>query len=211
MTTYEHAMLGVTGVLAAGLHRREGWPLVATAAVAAVLPDWDGLSMLFGVEVFDHVHRAAGHNLLAASLLGACVAGIEYRYRLMVRGAALVGRFVEGIPAGGRADGCSHPPRQRRLAVWLAVGVAAGWSHLGADLLFSGHREYSDWGLKLLWPFSDRAWAYPLIYWGDVVPTLIFAAGMFAMLGFRRRVQPVAVSTLLVLAAYIGLRGFLRA
>ena len=53
MTTYDHAMLGVCGVLATGCQRRYGWPLVATAAVAAVLPDWDGLSLLFGAAAFD--------------------------------------------------------------------------------------------------------------------------------------------------------------
>jgi len=46
MTTYEHAMLGITGALAAGLHRRYGWQIVAMAGVTAVLPDWDGLSLL---------------------------------------------------------------------------------------------------------------------------------------------------------------------
>jgi hypothetical protein len=49
MTVYEHAMLGINGALAAGLAPRYGWPIVAMAGAAAVLPDLDGLTILFGI------------------------------------------------------------------------------------------------------------------------------------------------------------------
>lgn len=45
MTTFEHAMLGANGVVASGLHDRFGWRLVALAAIAAIVPDWDGLTV----------------------------------------------------------------------------------------------------------------------------------------------------------------------
>ena len=76
MTTYEHAMLGVTGTLAVGLHRKYGWEIVALAGFVAVLPDWDGLSLLFGAGTFDRVHRTLGHNLPACILLGVVVAAL---------------------------------------------------------------------------------------------------------------------------------------
>ena len=41
-------MLGASLALAARLQSRHGWRIVAMAAVAAVLPDWDGLTILFG-------------------------------------------------------------------------------------------------------------------------------------------------------------------
>ena len=63
MTVFEHAMLGVTGTLAVGLHRRYGWKIVAAAGAVAVLPDWDGLSILFGAAAYGKVHRAWGRLL----------------------------------------------------------------------------------------------------------------------------------------------------
>ena len=43
-------MLGVDGALAVGLHRRYGWQIVAWSGCAAVLPDWDGLTLLLGAR-----------------------------------------------------------------------------------------------------------------------------------------------------------------
>ena len=51
MTSYEHAMLGIDGALALGLHRRYGWQIVAAAGCVAVLPDWDGLSICLWREL----------------------------------------------------------------------------------------------------------------------------------------------------------------
>ena len=59
-------MLGGTLALAAGAHRRHGWPVVLTAAAAAALPDWDGLSLAFGPTAYTAAHRIWGHNVLWA-------------------------------------------------------------------------------------------------------------------------------------------------
>jgi hypothetical protein len=58
VTTFEHAMLGINGALAAGLHGRYEWRVAALAGMAAIAPDWNGLTILGGVELFDHAHRA---------------------------------------------------------------------------------------------------------------------------------------------------------
>jgi hypothetical protein len=203
MTTYEHAMLGVTGALAAGLDRRWGWPIVATAGFVAVLPDWDGLAILFGPAVFDRVHRTLGHNLLVCVLLGAAVAGLDYRYRLAVRLKQYLGRHFR-VLASDEPSPARRVFRPDELAVWLAVGVAASLSHLAADLVFSGHPVLSDWGLRLFWPFSPSLWAYPMVPWGDPGVTLVFVAAMFAMIRWRRR--PIAGLCLILVLAYIGAR-----
>ena len=166
MTTYEHAMLGVTGVLTVGLDRRYGWPIVALGGFVAVLPDWDGLSILCGAAVFDRVHRTVGHNLLGCLSLGALVAALDYRYCLALRVKAWAGRQLRALSSQE-----SSPERSvfrlRELSIWVAVGVVASLSHLAADVAFSGHAVLSDWGLRLLWPFSDRLWAYPMVSWGE--------------------------------------------
>src|SRR5919201_1944561 len=78
MTVYDHAMAGLSLALAAGLHRRYGWSIAVLAGVAAALPDWHGLSILFGPGAYAHVHRVWGHNLLAASVLGGLAGGLTY-------------------------------------------------------------------------------------------------------------------------------------
>jgi membrane-bound metal-dependent hydrolase YbcI (DUF457 family) len=208
VTSYEHVMLGVTGSLAVGLHRRYGWPIVAVAGAAALLPDWDGLSLALGAAAFDRVHRAWGHNLLVAVLTGAALASLEYRFRWVERtGLRFARRFAQVRP-----DRTAEIPQPRRpascgLAAWIAVGVAASLSHTAADVFFSGHATLPNWGIRLLWPFSERAWAYPMVPWGDPGATLIFAAGMFGMLRWAGRVQQVAAATLIAVVVYVLIRG----
>ncbi|HUT92095.1 MAG TPA: metal-dependent hydrolase [Thermoguttaceae bacterium] len=208
MTTYEHAMLGVNGALAAGLDRRWGWPIVAMAGFVAVLPDWDGLGILFGAAVFDRVHRTLGHNLLVCLSLGAVVAALDYRYSLAQRVKECAGRHLRALS--------SQEPSPKRsvfrlgeLSIWVAVGVVASLSHLAADVVFSGHPQLSDWGLRLLWPFSDRLWAYPMVSWGDPGATLVFVVGMFAMIRWRRHRRLIAGLTLTLVLGYVSMRSMI--
>lgn len=236
MTTYEHALLGATGAIAAGLHRPYGWPIVGMAAVAALLPDWDGLSILLGADVLDRVHRVIGHNLAVCVLLGAAFAAADYRWGMILRVQRWTGRRmrmfaiedglpkrvgfidlcivnarIKGVPPGDRASpsliGHAGVNKGRDLGVWVSVGVAASLSHLAADLVYSGHAKYADWGLKLFWPFSDRAFVYPMVPWGDIGAAAILSVGMFAMIRWRSRVQTIAGTTLAAVAGYIVCRG----
>jgi len=50
-------MVGASLALGAGLHYKHGWRIVGLAAVAAALPDWDGLSFLFGSQAYAKAHR----------------------------------------------------------------------------------------------------------------------------------------------------------
>ena len=59
------------------------------------------------------------------------------------------------------------------------------------------------WGVPLLWPFSDVAWAYPLVPWGDIGATIIFIAGMFAMLHWRAWTRTIATGTLGLVVGYV--------
>ena len=85
MTTFEHAMCGATLTLALGCHRTQGWGIVAMAACAAALPDWDGASIAFGGFAYAKVHRVWGHNLLVAGGMGALVGGVGYLAHLSTR------------------------------------------------------------------------------------------------------------------------------
>jgi len=208
MTTYEHAMLGITGTLAAGLDRRYQWRIVALAAVASVLPDWDSLSLLAGAEAFDRIHRTLGHNLPVCVLVGVVFGVLDHRFGLLPCAARLLGKL---FPV--RDLQLTRPEAENRnlgdLAVWITVAVLASLAHLGGDLVFSGHPVLPEWGIRLFWPLSDRFFAYPMVPWGDPGVTIVFVAAMFAMLRWRQHRQAIAAATLLLAGGYVAARGWI--
>jgi hypothetical protein len=140
---------------------------------------------------------------LATPLGGVLLAAADYRWQL----ASLGHRWLEWaldnrtLPALGVGRPRSH------LGVWLAVGCVGAWSHLPADMAFSGNADFGDWPLRLWWPFSDRAYSFPLVPWGDVGVSVIFALGIIAMLRWRMRVQLLSAITLATVLVYIVCRG----
>jgi membrane-bound metal-dependent hydrolase YbcI (DUF457 family) len=208
MTTFEHAMLGVNGALACGLQHRFGWRVAAFAGLAAITPDWDGLTIVGGMRLFDQAHRAWGHSFAACLLMAALLVAVDIRLDLMGWGRRTLERLM------GSKDKVIDPRPEAsplRCTVWFTVAVLAMLSHFAADLVYSGAEGLSDWELKLLWPFSQAGFVYPLVRWGDVGVTLIFVAGMFAMLRWRPQVQPIAGVTIACTILYIVGRGALNA
>ena len=207
MTTLEHAMVGANLVLAGGLDRRFGWQLVAVAGVCAALPDWDGFTILWSVSLFDVAHRSWGHGLLPCLIVAAVFALLDYRFDFMTRLAQCFSRWIKTtIPA-------KQLERRRTFTlsgavVWMTVAAVAALSHLLADMVVSGTATLSDWDVKLLWPFSDRGFVYPLVPWGDIGNMLILIAGMFAMLRWKNRIQSIAALTLLGVVGYTLMHGF---
>jgi len=205
VTIYEHIMLGVDGAMAVGLHRRWGWQIVAWSGCAAALPDWDGLTLLFGGDCYAAGHRVWGHNLLAAGLSAVILGAVLCRCDFFTR----VGRALPS--SWGSVGGCKSESPVRSswglLPVWAVVGLAAAYSHLGLDVLFSYGHGLPVWEVPLLWPLCARGFAYPTVRWGDPVPTIIFAAGMLAMARWRSATQRIAAITLTLVAAYIAVRG----
>ncbi len=204
MTTFEHAMVGITGSVAAGLHRRYGWRLVAVAGLAAICPDWDALTLLGGVGLFDRGHRVWGHNVFAAGLLGALIGALDYRLNLTGRAGLWLGRYIK-VSAKPQPASPDPPPAPRQVT-WIVVGALAAFSHLAADLVVSGTETLGDWELKLLWPFSDRGWVFPLMRWGDPTVSIIFSAGMLTMALRPAQARPVAAATLALVVVYLVLR-----
>jgi hypothetical protein len=201
MTIFEHPMFGASLALAAGVRRRHGWGLVATAAVAAALPDWDGLSIVFGPTAYASAHRVWGHNLLAAGLGGAVVGIVGL---LTARSAQVRTLLTKPAPLP------PPPPASASTAVvWVLVGILAGLSHLPADVVFNGGAGLSAWPVPLLWPFSRQGWAAPIVPWGDVTVTVLFVGEMFALYRWPRHDRAVAALTLAVGSAYLLIRWFL--
>lgn len=208
MTTFEHAMLGINGTLAVGLHRRYAWRIVALAGLAAISPDWDGWTILGGMQLFNHAHRAWGHSLVTCIALALVLGGLDYRFDLVGYGERMLCRLLR-VPS--KALATPAKTSRSRLAVWLIVAVVATLSHLAADLVYSGTAELSDWHLQLLWPFSSEGFVFPMVHWGDAGVTIIFVVSMFTMVRYRGRIQPLALITLSAVLVYIVIRGTLFA
>jgi membrane-bound metal-dependent hydrolase YbcI (DUF457 family) len=207
MTFFEHAMVGVNAAMAVGLLRRRGWPIVAMAGFAALLPDWDGLTILFGANSYADGHRVWGHNLLVAGGLAILVCGSAHCFE----GPQRIQRWL-----GGRWQAFALPEDRETSAhpgdwlLWPLVGVLAAYSHLLADVFFSAGRDGQIWKVPLLWPFSDSAFAYPLVYWGDVGVTLIFVVEMFALLRWRAWSRSIASCSLALAIGYMAASGFVH-
>ncbi|GAA5507169.1 metal-dependent hydrolase [Novipirellula caenicola] len=202
MTTFEHALLGINGALAAGLHRHYGWKIVALAGVAAVAPDWDGLPMLIDMSRFEAGHRVWGHNLLACWVLGMLLGTADYRWDLGGRIAAWITRYGPLNELAASIDR-RRSFSARTWGVWVGVAVAAALSQIPADAVVSGAAGLSDWALKPFWPFSDFQFVYPLVPWGNVGVTIVFSVAMIAELKKPAAAQRIALVTLAVVVVYI--------
>ncbi|NOX56247.1 MAG: hypothetical protein GXP27_17745 [Planctomycetes bacterium] len=208
MTTFEHVMLGMNGAIAAGLTRRCGWPVAAVAGLAAAAPDWDGLTLLFSSSAFAAGHRLWGHNVLACVLVGTLIGLIDCRWAVLPRMAYWLGQMLRIEGAASLAQN-SRPVDGRRCSLWILVAIIATFSHLLADMLVSGTATLADWEVSLFWPWSRRGWVFPLVPWGDPGMTIVFVVGLFALVRWRPHAQRVSLLTLLTLAAYMLIRGFL--
>jgi membrane-bound metal-dependent hydrolase YbcI (DUF457 family) len=209
MTTIEHALVGTDLILASGLHRRFGWQLAALGGVCAVLPDWDGLTILYSVPLFDTAHRAWGHGLFTAAVLAVVTAIFDYRFDCMQRLTLFAGRLLRmKMP-----DSVQYRHNEFsliRFIVWCIAAIAAAYSHLLADIVVSGTATLSDWDVKIFYPFSDKGIVMPLVPWGDAGNTVILLFGMFAMLYWKKQIQAVAVITLFGVCCYTLTYSYLR-
>lgn len=216
MTSIEHAMLGVNGALALGLHRRLGWSSVVVCGFAAVAPDWDGLPMLFDMERFESGHRVWGHNLLACVLLGVFLGTLDWKFRwsdlLVAKLGSMTGPKLTGPKSHtaleiGNAGQSANSIMPRTPAsswwTWCVIAIIAAMSQIPADAVVSGGRGLSDWPLKPLWPFSDWKLVYPMIPWGNVGVSVIFGVAVVVMAKLQSRFQLIAIAALIAMCIYL--------
>jgi membrane-bound metal-dependent hydrolase YbcI (DUF457 family) len=205
MTTFEHAIVGACGALACRLEQRWGWRVATMAAVAANLPDWDGVTFLFNMDWFATGHRLWGHNIWVSTLVAGVWALLDDRYDVMGRVRAGLARWVK-MPSD-----LSLPERSpAHRWVWIATAIAASWSHLPADLVVSGGTGIAPWPIRPWWPVHSQSCTCPCISWGDPSLTLIFAAFGIAIAKWPKRVTGMAMLCLLTVMVWIVIRGTLR-
>lgn len=207
MTTLEHALLGVNAALALGLHKRFGWRVVPLAAIAAVAPDWDGIPMLFDMARFESGHRVWGHNVLACAVVGLLLVVLDHRFNYTGWIAKQFAKLnSKGKPASDLTSVLADRGKFRWIS-WFAIATTAALTQIPADLVVSGGSGLSNWPLKPLWPFSTVECVYPLVPWGNVGVTVIFAIAMLGQAKFPSRAQSIAIGALASMTAYILLWG----
>jgi len=199
-------MLGINGVVATGLHRRYGWQLAAIAGVAAIAPDWDGLTFLVSVPLFNESHRVWGHNVFACVFVGLVCGAIDFRYDMVTRCGRMLMRLLRVSVAPDLFHFRTTYPL-RGFFVWIIVAIVAALSQIPADMVVSGTKVLADWPVKCFWPISDRGYVFPLVPWRDVGITIVFSVGMFAMVKWRNRTSMIAIATLIAVLLYIAVRG----
>jgi membrane-bound metal-dependent hydrolase YbcI (DUF457 family) len=168
-----------------------------------VLPDFDGLTILLGANLYAEAHRLWGHNLLVAGLVAAVASVVVYQGDVLTKTQKWLAKRWKAVPD-------SSPMQAHRLSellLWVVVGVVAAYSHLLMDIFFSSGRQLQTWGVPLLWPFVPTTWAYPLVPWGDIGVTVVFAASMLVMLRWQEWVRTIATGTLIAVAGYMAIRG----
>lgn len=193
MVYYDHALVGATLAVAAGMQRRYGWPAVMLAALAGMFPDWDATPKHFYPEAYVAGHRVWGHNLFAVTLAGAALGGLGY---LIHRS-----RSPRFAPMRAVDTGKAWP--------WILLGIAILWSHPLLDLLYCGMEQNLDWPVKLLWPAAGWKFGVPWIPWTDWGATALLLIGLLGCILVRQRRQQCAMASLVILVFYISVRGAL--
>jgi membrane-bound metal-dependent hydrolase YbcI (DUF457 family) len=194
MMYYDHAMVAATVTVGMGAQRRYGWAIVVMAALAGLAPDWDALTQYKSLHDYQIGHRVWGHNLFAATFVGACVGAVGYLIHQS---------------NGGEVSQEQARAARRGYAFWIGLGILIAWSHPLFDLLYCGVDRDADWPVGLLWPVVSRRVAVPWIPWSDWGATGILLAGLLLVALVRRQRQLAACVSLLLLGLYVALRGSL--
>jgi membrane-bound metal-dependent hydrolase YbcI (DUF457 family) len=205
MTSLEHALIGIHSALALGLQRRVGWSAVACAGAASVLPDWDGLPMLFDMARFEPGHRVWGHSLLV-------MAGTSLLLALVLVRWDWIGKWVErwgrrpSEAAGTSVDQSSLSWGGLTIASAFLIAFVAQGIHIPCDMVVASGQGLANWPVQPWWPFSRNGYVFPMVPWGDPSATVILMSGVIVQARRRSDVCLISIATLGILVAYLVVR-----
>lgn len=178
------------------------------AGLASNVPDWDGIPMLIDMQRFEVGHRVWGHNFVAILLSSLLLAWTQSAFDWIGRiGRWLSARFPQLVVDPQHA--APMISRGKLALVFASVAIIAQLIHLPCDLVVSGGNDLTDWPIRPFWPFSNAAFVFPLIPWGDPGPTVILMGGTIAIAKWRSQTSTTAMVTLIVLCVYLFVRGWL--
>ncbi|MGB6431588.1 MAG: metal-dependent hydrolase [Candidatus Acidiferrales bacterium] len=150
-------------------------PIIVTAGLA---PELDWLSVFGGARMFLEAHRTATDSLVGIVVLAALIAATF----------VVIGRRL-GKPVGqNRAEASSAPTNSLRFAPAFFAALAGGGLHVLLDLTNS-------YGVKLLWPFSARWFAWDLTASLDPWILFLLLAGLLVPALFRMITEEIGAKS----------------
>src|SRR6266699_7080682 len=167
MDNLTHTLTGVA-LSQAGLNRKTRFATLALV-IGSNLPDVDIVTRLAGSATYLKYHRGITHSVLGVIVLSALLAGTIY----------YLGRAAR--PPKKRAT----PPLDGRWV--LAICLIALASHVLMDLT-------NTYGVRCLWPFSGRWYAWDILYIIDPVLLALLIAGLGLPAIFRLVSEEVGAS-----------------
>lgn len=201
MTSPEHTLVGIHLAISAGSFHRYGLPVVILAAVASNRPDLDGLPMLYDMARFEVGHRVWTHNLFSIGLVSAVLAMLQYLFNwLGATSDFCAARFgTLDLPVRGK-----ETPMPVLMVMFVAASCQA--LHLFCDMVVSGGDGLTDWPVCPWWPISNTGYAFPMIPWGDVGPTLVLMSGLILGARFPVQLRKISSISLAALICYLLVR-----
>jgi len=174
----------------------------AMLIVAGVAPDLDYASYFGGAAWFLRFDRTLLHSLLASIVFIGVIGGAFY--------------FVSATRDGRGDSGGGTPVRSKfPLGAALIVCMIGVAGHLLLDVV-------SGVGVQLLWPFRERWFAFDLVDNFDIWILAFLSVGLLLPMltglvseeiGERKtsgRGRASAIAALVLIVAYVGIRGFLH-
>ncbi len=193
----------------AGLNRKTALA-TATLTLAAEAPDLDVFSRFGGSAFALNHHRGFTHSFLGVPLVAAAVVALMYAiWRLRGR-KTHEPNLDPSVPKAGPPGAPNLPPKWGLLFVYACL---AGLSHILLDYTTS-------YGVRPLWPFSERWISWDIIFIVEPVLLVLLILGLivpgfFSLIneeiGARRKGPPgrmAATAALIGVCLYWGLRDY---
>ncbi|MBU7013231.1 MAG: metal-dependent hydrolase [Theionarchaea archaeon] len=174
MDLISHGLVGI--VIGRGLNLdKKSWVLFVAACM---LPDFDGVSILGGIDAVFQYHRGVTHSIVGV-IVGALVLGLLY--------------LVMTVQLSNF--------QKNKVLLMLCLFMIGAFGHLFLDLL-------TPWSMAIRWPFSDSRTVFDITSFFDPVFFAIFllAAVVGHYRKDRKTVKVLAVVSLCLVATFFGIR-----
>jgi inner membrane protein len=160
-------------------------PIMVTAGLA---PDLDWVSVFGGARVFLEAHRTAADSLVGIVVIAALIAAGFVSIAPRIRERAGKKRAETSLPAGRQGTAPTDTTKTLRFVPAFFAALAGGGLHLLLDLTNS-------YGVKLLWPFSARWFAWDLTASLDPWILFLLLTGLLVPALFRMITEEIGAKS----------------
>jgi membrane-bound metal-dependent hydrolase YbcI (DUF457 family) len=174
MDLISHGLVGI--VIGKGLNLDKKSSVLFVAA--CILPDFDGVSILGGIDAVFQYHRGVTHSIVGV-IVGSAILGSLYLL-MTVR---------------------SPDFKKKKVLIMFSLFLAGAFGHLFLDLL-------TPWSMAVLWPFSDARAVFDITSFFDPVFFAVFLSATIIgyYRKDKKTWKALSVVSLCLVAAFFGIR-----